>query len=69
MIKAKNAAILQENCLACHGDLVHELVRGVTTASPTKCSCVHCHRRVGHGEHDGPRRPASARNEIEGNAS
>ena len=28
MIKAKNARILQENCLACHADLVHELLAG-----------------------------------------
>lgn len=48
LIKPKNAAILQANCLRCHEDLVHDIVRGGTTggeASP----CVHCHRGVGHG--------------------
>ena len=28
MIKPRNAAILQENCLRCHGDFVHDIVRG-----------------------------------------
>ena len=26
MIKPRNAAILQENCLRCHGDFVHDIV-------------------------------------------
>ena len=52
MIKAKNAAILQANCLACHGDLVHDLVSGVN-GSPDEVQCVHCHADVGHGETTG----------------
>jgi cytochrome c nitrite reductase small subunit len=67
MIKPKNAAILQANCLACHGDLVHELVGGVNGDSD-EVQCVHCHTGVGHGETaglGGPERP----DEIEGNAS
>jgi len=48
MIKPHNSAILQENCLRCHGDFVHELVRGSTSAKDA-VSCVHCHRGVGHG--------------------
>src|ERR1043165_3380933 len=32
MIKPGNAQILQESCIRCHGDFVHELVRGSTTA-------------------------------------
>ena len=47
-----NAAILQDNCLRCHGDLVHDLVPGATTDSDA-LSCVHCHRDVGHGESAG----------------
>jgi cytochrome c nitrite reductase small subunit len=43
-----NADILQENCLRCHGDLVHDLVAGSRTED-TDVRCVHCHRRVGHG--------------------
>ena len=43
-----NARILQENCLACHGQFVSEIVHGSTTAEGAP-QCVHCHRRVGHG--------------------
>jgi cytochrome c nitrite reductase small subunit len=47
MIKAKNAAILQRNCLRCHGAFVHDLVAG--SKSDSGVSCVHCHRAAGHG--------------------
>ena len=47
-IKAKNARILQNNCLKCHGDLVHDIVEGSTT-NVTSVTCVHCHASVGHG--------------------
>jgi len=67
MIKAKNARILQENCLACHADLVHELVGGVN-GEPDEVQCVHCHSGVGHGETTGLGGPERA-DEIEGNAS
>jgi cytochrome c nitrite reductase small subunit len=48
LIKTKNAGILQENCVRCHGDFVHELVSGSTTDRDA-VKCVHCHRGVGHG--------------------
>ena len=48
MIKPHNAAILQESCLLCHGDFVHDIVRGATTVGDAVL-CVHCHRNVGHG--------------------
>ena len=48
MIKPKNAAILQESCLRCHGEFVHDVVRGSTTDADA-VQCVHCHRGVGHG--------------------
>jgi cytochrome c nitrite reductase small subunit len=48
-IKGANQDILQKNCLYCHGDLVHMLVAGATTADDA-VDCVHCHRSVGHGE-------------------
>lgn len=48
LIKQKNADILQESCIRCHGDFVHELVRGATTGD-NAVQCVHCHRNVGHG--------------------
>ncbi|HMO51873.1 MAG TPA: cytochrome c nitrite reductase small subunit [Kiritimatiellia bacterium] len=52
MIKEKNSEILQQNCLACHGDYVHELVTGATT-DPGSIRCVHCHFTVGHGPRAG----------------
>ena len=55
------------DCLACHGDLVHELVGGVN-GKPDEVQCVHCHSSVGHGETTGLGGPARA-DEIEGNAS
>lgn len=48
MIKPKNAHILQENCLSCHADVVHELVAGATSER-NAVRCVHCHISVGHG--------------------
>lgn len=47
-IKGDNARILQENCLRCHADLVHDAF-----ALGEDMSCVHCHRDVGHGEQAG----------------
>lgn len=47
-IKPKNSRILQEACLGCHGELVHDLVGGSTTDADA-VRCVHCHRSVGHG--------------------
>ena len=47
-IKQKNSQILQDNCLRCHGDLVHDIVRGSTWAD-NAIRCVACHRAVGHG--------------------
>jgi cytochrome c nitrite reductase small subunit len=47
-IKPHNAAILQENCLGCHA----ELVSAITTHSddPQQAiDCVKCHADVGHG--------------------
>lgn len=48
-IKPGNAAVLQENCLRCHQDMVHALVAGATTDRDA-VQCVHCHYGVGHGE-------------------
>lgn len=52
MIKEKNAQILQDNCLACHGKLVHSLVF-TSTAKAEALRCVHCHRSAGHGDSTG----------------
>jgi cytochrome c nitrite reductase small subunit len=46
-IGPRNAAILQENCLACHAEMVSELTHGSTTDEDAVL-CVHCHRGVGH---------------------
>jgi cytochrome c nitrite reductase small subunit len=48
MITPRNAQILQDNCLACHGQFVHQIVRG-STSGPNAVKCVHCHASVGHG--------------------
>jgi cytochrome c nitrite reductase small subunit len=47
-IKPKNAQILQDNCLRCHGDFVHDIVQD-DKHGPGATSCVHCHRSAGHG--------------------
>jgi len=47
-IKEHNSRILQDNCLRCHGDFVHEIVRG-STFQDDAIRCVHCHRGAGHG--------------------
>lgn len=48
-IKPRNAEILQDACLRCHGDFVHELVSGSRSVEAEALQCVHCHRNVGHG--------------------
>ena len=48
MIKPRNSEILQQACLGCHGDFVHDIVTGSTT-DKNAISCVHCHASVGHG--------------------
>lgn len=47
-IQGANRRILQENCLRCHGDLVHDMVAGATS-DPDAIRCIHCHLAVGHG--------------------
>ena len=48
LIKPHNSHILQEACLHCHGDFVHDVVAGSTT-DKNAVRCVHCHASVGHG--------------------
>lgn len=57
MIKSKNSRILQESCLSCHGEFVHELVAG-TRSEQDAVRCVHCHASVGHGARAGLGGPA-----------
>jgi cytochrome c nitrite reductase small subunit len=53
LIKPRNAAILQESCLRCHGDFVHDALVGDRGQGQDEGQedgrCVHCHRGVGHG--------------------
>ena len=48
LIKEKNAKLLQDNCLRCHGDFLDAVVSGSTTDRDA-VRCVHCHRGAGHG--------------------
>ena len=52
MITPKNSRILQENCVACHQQMV-ENVQDQAHANTKGLECVHCHVTVGHGERTG----------------
>ena len=48
MIRPHNSAVLQQNCVSCH----EQIVDGINThrGDPQRMlDCVHCHREVGHG--------------------
>jgi cytochrome c nitrite reductase small subunit len=47
-IKPRNARILQQNCLECHADLVHDIV-ALGSAGDESNNCLRCHAAVGHG--------------------
>src|SRR5262245_31220784 len=40
--------ILEKNCVACHRELVNDVLRHDAAGNVTP-SCVHCHASVGHG--------------------
>ncbi len=46
-IRAKNAEVLQRNCVRCHQDFVGEITAHDTAGGTL--SCVRCHDSVGHG--------------------
>lgn len=48
MITKRNADALQENCVACHAELVSGVVHG-SKSKESDVRCVSCHRDVGHG--------------------
>ena len=48
MIKPGNSQLLQNNCVRCHGEFVHGIVKDKPLAQDGM-SCVHCHRNSGHG--------------------
>lgn len=60
-ITEKNAAILEDNCLRCHAELVGFL----QGASGERTRCVKCHDDVGHGERAGLGGPFRDRPELE----
>lgn len=64
-ITPPNSRILHENCLRCHGDLIHAQSYSQTEGAPR---CVRCHVAVGHGEPVGLGGPMSPRpgTELEG---
>lgn len=51
-IRARGSEILQENCIYCHGNLVHDIASG-PRGDADALRCVHCHVSVGHGERSG----------------
>ncbi|WP_404421416.1 cytochrome c nitrite reductase small subunit [Nibricoccus sp. IMCC34717] len=48
MIKPRNSASLQQNCVRCHEQIVSEIATHAGDARQM-LDCVHCHREVGHG--------------------
>lgn len=48
-IKEKNRRILQDNCVACHGAIVDQMLAWQPHEAASGLRCVHCHERVGHG--------------------
>ena len=52
MVQARGREILQENCVACHADMTHQIASGVR-GDIDALRCVRCHAGVGHGERAG----------------
>jgi cytochrome c nitrite reductase small subunit len=49
-IKPRNSRILQNNCIRCHGRLVHSMLgHEEFRGGGNSISCVHCHLASGHG--------------------
>jgi cytochrome c nitrite reductase small subunit len=51
VVQAKGRAILQDNCVRCHGELAHQILSGPEERA--QLPCTHCHSGVGHGERTG----------------
>ena len=52
VVQAKGREILQDNCVRCHEDLVHDIALA-PSARNEQLRCTHCHSNVGHGEKTG----------------
>jgi cytochrome c nitrite reductase small subunit len=50
-IKPRNFRIVQDNCVECHRELVHELLPA--TISGEAVQCIQCHASVGHAAQRG----------------
>lgn len=48
-IRAGNARILNQNCVACHRALVGDIVAHSAGGESDRLNCVRCHAQVGHG--------------------
>jgi cytochrome c nitrite reductase small subunit len=51
-VQARGREILQQNCVACHDSMVHEIAAGPRGERDT-LHCVHCHAGAGHGARAG----------------
>jgi cytochrome c nitrite reductase small subunit len=49
VVQAAGREILQNNCVHCHDQLVHDIASG-PRAELDQLDCVHCHAGVGHGQ-------------------
>jgi len=49
MVAESSARIVQDNCVRCHGELLHPSIANAANDRDV-LSCVHCHRSAGHGE-------------------
>jgi cytochrome c nitrite reductase small subunit len=47
-IRPRNARIVRDNCLRCHGDLMSNVAHA-GDPEPERLDCVRCHAQVGHG--------------------
>jgi len=45
-IRPRNAGIVRDNCLRCHGAFMSEVAHA---SDPERLDCVRCHGQVGHG--------------------
>jgi cytochrome c nitrite reductase small subunit len=45
-IKPRNLRIVQDNCVNCHVQMVHEMLPA--TPGGERVSCIHCHADTGH---------------------
>jgi len=52
VVQEHGRAILQENCVRCHEDLVHSIAFA-PSARGEQLVCTHCHSNGGHGEKTG----------------